>query len=145
MYFERKTDLRYLPILGAHATVKTWSPLSPCKANSATGSHLWWSWSNSQTCGNLLQGQLKYTALALKAHLIISQSFWEVTPQLYRKLKLLASIQAWYIFSDPKYTLSDPENSSQEIFYPFGRYMSKTINLLILEDLKDSSHASFWV
>ena len=24
-------------------------PLIPCKANSATGSHPWWSWSNSQT------------------------------------------------------------------------------------------------
>jgi hypothetical protein len=30
-----------------------------------------------------------------------------------------------------------------EIFFPFGRYRSETINLLILEDQKDSSNVSF--
>jgi len=30
-----------------------------------------------------------------------------------------------------------------EIFFPFGRYRSGTINLLILEDLDDSSNVSF--
>jgi hypothetical protein len=30
-----------------------------------------------------------------------------------------------------------------EIFFPFGRYRSETINLLILEDPKDSSNVSF--
>jgi hypothetical protein len=30
-----------------------------------------------------------------------------------------------------------------EIFFPFGRYRSGTINLLILEDSKDSSNVSF--
>jgi hypothetical protein len=29
-----------------------------------------------------------------------------------------------------------------EIFFPFGRYRSETINLLILEDPKDSSNVS---
>ena len=31
-------------------------PLIPCKANSATGSHPWWSWSNSQTSFLWVQG-----------------------------------------------------------------------------------------
>jgi len=30
-----------------------------------------------------------------------------------------------------------------EIFFPFGRYRSETINLLILEDPTDSSNVSF--
>jgi alkyl hydroperoxide reductase subunit AhpC len=30
-----------------------------------------------------------------------------------------------------------------EIFFPFGRYRNETINLLILEDRKDSSNVSF--
>ncbi|PIA40613.1 hypothetical protein AQUCO_02500372v1 [Aquilegia coerulea] len=30
-----------------------------------------------------------------------------------------------------------------EIFFPFRRYRSETINLVILEDLKDSSDVSF--
>jgi hypothetical protein len=30
-----------------------------------------------------------------------------------------------------------------EIFFPFGRYKRETINLLILEDKKDSSNVSF--
>jgi len=30
-----------------------------------------------------------------------------------------------------------------KIFFPFGRYRSRTINLLILEDSDDSSNVSF--
>jgi hypothetical protein len=30
-----------------------------------------------------------------------------------------------------------------ETFFPFERYMSETINLLILKELKDSSNVSF--
>lgn len=37
-------------MFGAQATAETSSPLSSGKESSATGSHLWWSTSNSQTC-----------------------------------------------------------------------------------------------
>lgn len=59
-------------MFGAHATEYTWSPLSAGKANSATGSHLWWSWSNSQTYkfSNQLYSKLGLWLLTISMGLI---------------------------------------------------------------------------
>jgi hypothetical protein len=75
--------------------------------------------------------------LQLESLFFLIQSLHHREPQLYSgTIHFLVIGRTWVLSFGSRKEIS-------EIFFSFGRYRSGTINLLILEDSKDSSNVSF--